>query len=103
MAWGNYSNGQIPFSAMKAVKGQYFEPKMAALMAELIKRAAVRGVTVSITEGYRPLGVPGDQYALTASKAASKRSTQWFQYGRMRRGLTPAAARPLRFAPKLNS
>ena len=94
-AWGGFSNGAIPLSKMVAVQGRhYFEATMAAKMNELIRLCAAKGVHVSITEGYRAIGVPNDQYVVDAAKTSTKGSNQWFQIGRKNRGLTPAAGIP---------
>lgn len=93
-AWGGYANGQIPLSAMKQVQGEWFEPRMANIMQELLNRAAANGVSININEGYRPLGNPGDQYVRNESQTSMGRSTQWFQWGRYTRGETPSAGTP---------
>ena len=93
-AWGGYSNGQIPESAMASLQGQWFEPQMFQAMVSFINECAAQGVDVSINEGYRPLGEPGDQYITDESQTSTGGSNQWFQYGRMNRGETPSAATP---------
>ena len=88
-AWGGYANGQIPTSAMVQVQGEWFEPDMGARMAYLLSK-----LPIHINEGYRPLGVESDQYVTNESQTASGRSTQWFQWGRYKRGETPLANWP---------
>lgn len=88
-AWGGFSNGQIPLSAMRMVAGQYFEPDMADRMDWLIGQT---GITCQ--EGYRPLGVPSDQYVRNESQTSTGGSNQWFQWGRYQRGETPSAGTP---------
>jgi lysozyme family protein len=93
-AWGGYANGDIPESAMRKVAGEFFEPRTATVVQDLLNRAAEQGVTIRINEGYRPLGIPSDQNVRNESQTASGRSTQWFQWGRYQRGETPAAGWP---------
>ena len=94
-AWGGYSNGAIPLSAMRAVQGNnYFEPSTAAAMEQLLAQAAAQGVNIHINEGYRPLGEPNDQYVTNESGTSTGGSNQWFQLGRMHRGETPSAGTP---------
>lgn len=93
-AWGGYSNGQIPLSAMRQIQGEWFEPSMANAMDQLLSQAAANGVNIHINEGYRPLGEPGDQYVTNESQTSMGRSTQWFQWGRYLRGETPSAGTP---------
>lgn len=93
-AWGGYSNGEIPLNAMAVLQGQYFEPDMFNLMVTFINRCAEQGVDVTINEGYRPLGIPSDQFVTNESATSTGGSTQWFQVGRMHRGETPSAATP---------
>lgn len=88
-AWGGYANGQIPTSAMVQVQGEWFEPDMGARMAYLLSK-----LPIHINEGYRPIGVESDQYVTNESQTASGRSTQWFQWGRYKRGETPSAGTP---------
>ena len=93
-AWGGFANGDIPESAMRKVAGEWFEPRTATVVQDLLNRAAAQGVTIKINEGYRPLGVRGDMNVRNESQTASGRSTQWFQWGRYQRGETPAAGWP---------
>lgn len=93
-AWGGYSNGNIPLEAMRQVKGEWFEPRMASIMQELVNRAAAQGVNIRINEGYRPLGLWSDQNVRNESQTSMGRSTQWFQWGRYLRGETPSAGTP---------
>jgi murein L,D-transpeptidase YcbB/YkuD len=93
-AWGGYVNGDIPLSAMRQVNGEWFEPRMATIMQDLVNRAAAQGVNIRINEGYRTLGVRSDTDARNESQTASGRSTQWFQWGRYQRGETPSAGWP---------
>ena len=93
-AWGRYKNGQIPLKAMKNVQGFYLRPDAAEAMLGAIAELAKSNIKVFINESYRPLGVPADQYVRDASKTSTKSSNQWFQWGRMKRGETPAAAYP---------
>lgn len=98
--WGKYKNGAIPTSALYPVQGYYMRPDAAHAMIAAIAEAARHGIVVRLNEAYRPLGIPADQFikANTAGNPVSKTSTggsnQWFQYGRMKRGETPAAAYP---------
>lgn len=87
--WGGFSNGQIPLSAMKQVLGQWFEPDMADRMTWLHAQTGI-----SCQEGYRPLGVPNDQYIRNESQTSTGGSNQWFQWGRYKRGETPSAGTP---------
>lgn len=93
-AWGNYKNGLIPAAAMVKVQGYYLRPDAADAMAKAIAECAKAGIRVTINESYRPLGIPSDQNVRDQYKTSTKCSNQWFQYGRMRRGETPAAAWP---------
>lgn len=94
-AWGGYSNGQIPLSAMIAVQGNnYFEPDMAARMNYLLNTCSAQGVNIHINEGYRPLGAPADRYVTVESQTSTGGSNQYFQLGRMDRGETPSAGTP---------
>lgn len=93
-AWGGYSNGQIPLSAMAELQGQYFEPSMFQAMVSLINQCAAQGVDIHINEGYRPLGDPSDRYVINESQTSTGGSNQWFQLGRMDRGETPSAGTP---------
>lgn len=88
-AWGGYTNGEIPLSAMVEVQGQYFEPDMGARMAYLLSQ-----VNVHINEGYRPRGVESDQYVTNEANTSTGGSNQWFQWGRYKRGETPSAGWP---------
>ena len=90
-AWGGYTNGQIPLSALVEVPGtgQYFEPDMANRMAYLLSQ-----VNVHINEGYRPLGSEPDQYVTNEANTSTGGSNQWFQWGRFKRGETPSAGTP---------
>lgn len=92
--WGGYKNGDIPFSALVKVQNEWFEPNAGKAIAAALAECARHGINVHINEGFRPLGVPGDAKVHNESQTASKRSSQWFQYGRMQRGETPAAAYP---------
>ena len=92
--WNGYSNGEIPLNAMAELQGQYFQPAMFQCMVDLVNRCAAQGVNIHINEGYRPLGVPSDQYAANETQTASGGSSQWFQLGRANRGETPSAATP---------
>jgi hypothetical protein len=93
-AWGGHKNGAIPSSAMGSVEGHYFEATAAKAMAAALAEIRAKGIKIHINEGYRPLGVPGDAKVKDEHKTASGKSSQWFQYGRMQRGETPAAAYP---------
>ena len=94
-AWGGYSNGQIPLSAMRAVQGDnYFEPDMADRMDWLLSTCAAQGVNIHINEGYRPLGSEPDQYVTNEANTSTGGSNQWFQWGRYKRGETPSAGTP---------
>jgi peptidoglycan hydrolase-like protein with peptidoglycan-binding domain len=93
-AWGGFANGEIPLSAMKELQGQYFEPSMFQVMVNLINQAAAQGVDIHINEGYRPLGIPSDQFVTSESDTSTGGSNQWFQIGRMHRGETPSAGTP---------
>jgi hypothetical protein len=99
-AWGGYSNGEIPYTAMRQVSGEWFEPDMADRMDYLLAACSAQGLTVRVNEGYRPLGVPSDRYVLnewgtsTAGAPLYHGSNQWFQKGREDRGETPDAGTP---------
>lgn len=99
-AWGGYSNGQIPTSAMVQIQGEWFEPDMAARMKWLLDECARQGVNIKINEGYRPLGVPADRYIRNESQTSTAGpplfhgSNQYFQLGRADRGETPSAGTP---------
>jgi hypothetical protein len=93
-AWGGYKNGQIPGGAMYKVQGYYMRPDAAHAMIAAIEEATRHGIKVAINEAYRPLGIPADQNIRDEFKTSTKCSNQWFQYGRMKRGETPAAAYP---------
>lgn len=92
--WGGYKNGQIPTSAMIRVQSSYFKPDVAYALAAAIAEAKAGGANVTVNEGYRPLGIPADQYVRNEGATSTRSSNQWFQYGRMKRGETPAAAYP---------
>lgn len=92
--WGGYKNGQIPTSAMYPVQGKYLKPDAAHSLIAAIQEAARHGIRVVVDEGYRPLGVAADQYIRDEKRTSTHGSNQWFQWGRMKRGETPAAAYP---------
>jgi hypothetical protein len=92
--WGGYANGQIPEKAMIRVQSSYFKPDVAYALADAIAECKKAGINVVINEGYRPLGVPGDQFVHDAAKTSTGRGGQWYEWGRMKRGETPAAAYP---------
>lgn len=96
MAWGGHQNGQIPVSALSAIgNGQYAHTAAALRWFELRNDCrAATGVTLTVTEGYRPLGIESDRRVLVESKTSTRSSNQWFQKGREDRGLTPSAATP---------
>lgn len=87
-AWGGYANGAIPQSAMIRVKNDWFKPEVGKALANAIAECERAGIPITVNEGYRPLGVPAD------AKRTTGASSQWFQYGRMKRGETPSAAFP---------
>lgn len=93
-AWGGYANGKIPTSAMYPVQGKYMKPEAAHALIAAIQEAARHKIAVSVTEAYRPLGIPADQNIRDDRYTSTRSSNQWFQYGRMKRGETPAAAYP---------
>ena len=93
-AWGGYKNGQIPLKAMRNAQGFLLRPDAAEAMLGAIAELAKSNIKVFINETYRPLGAPADANIRDASKTSTKCSNQWFQYGRMKRGETPAAAYP---------
>jgi len=93
-AWGGYTNGEIPYSAMKQVQGEWFEPDMADRMTWLLATCAAQGVNIHINEGYRPRGIESDQYVTVESQTSTGGSNQWFQWGRYQRGETPSAGWP---------
>ena len=93
-AWGGYKNGQIPLKAMTKIQGWYFEPSVAVRLNAAIAEAKRHKINITIQEGYRPLGVKADMFIKDEHKTSTKSSNQWFQYGRMQRGETPAAAYP---------
>jgi hypothetical protein len=92
--WGGYSNGRIPLSAMVRVGGAFFKPDVARQVAWALAECARRGVRVTITEGYRSIGVPADQYDHSPATTSDGTTNQWYQVGRRNRGLTPSAATP---------
>ena len=47
-----------------------------------------RGKRFRMTEGYRPTGVPADRYVTQERLTSTGGSNQWYQVGRMDRGLT---------------
>jgi hypothetical protein len=99
-AWGRYKNGKIPTSAMYPVQGFYMRPDAAHAMIAAIAEAARHGIGVKLSEAYRPLGIPADQYIHAngngdpVRRTSTGGSNQWFQYGRFLRKETPAAAYP---------
>jgi hypothetical protein len=93
-AWGGWKNGQIPAQPMQKVQGYYLRPDAAEAMRGAIAELAKSNITIYINESYRPLGVPADANVRNQYKTSTKCSNQWFQYGRMKRGETPAAAYP---------
>ncbi len=98
--WGGYSNGEIPYTAMRQVAGEWFEFDMADRMTWLLATCSAQGVNIVINEGYRPLGIPSDRYVTsewatsTAGAPLYHGSNQWFQKGREDRGETPTAGTP---------
>lgn len=93
-AWGGWKNGQIPAQPMQKVQGYYLRPDAAEAMRGVIAECAKAGIKFTINESYRPLGVPADQNVRDQYKTSTKCSNQHYQYGRFRRGETPAAAYP---------
>lgn len=93
-AWGGYKNGQIPAQPMQKVQGYYLRPDAAEAMRGAIAECARNGINFTINESYRPLGVPADQNVRDQYKTSTKCSNQHYQYGRFRRGETPAASVP---------
>lgn len=94
--WG-YPNGQIPLSAMLEFEGSWFHPEMYRRIAWAVPEARYRAGNpgiVTVTEGYRALGVPGDFLIRDASQTSTGGSNQWYQKGRESRGETPSAATP---------
>jgi hypothetical protein len=92
--WGGYANGKIPTSAMLKVQNDWFKPDVGHALISAITECAKHGIAIHINEGYRPLGIPADQNIRDENKTSTRSSNQWFQYGRMKRGETPAAATP---------
>ena len=81
--------------AYENVEGHLLAPDLARRVRWVLARMRGHsGVEIEITEGQRPVGVPGDQWVTSAAATESGGSTQWFQWGRMRRGETPEAAYP---------
>jgi hypothetical protein len=93
-AWSGYRNGQIPLDKMLKVEGNYFEPNVGHAVIAALAEVRRHGVSIHINEGYRPLGIPGDQKVTVETQTSTHSSNQWFQYGRMQRGETPTAAYP---------
>lgn len=95
-AWGGFQNGKIPADARVSVgNGCTAHPAAAYQWSRLVAGCrAATGVTLGVTEWYRPLGSISDQYITVASRTSTGGSNQWYQYGRWRRGLTPSAAYP---------
>jgi hypothetical protein len=92
--WGGYKNGQIPTGAMLDVEGNYFKPDVGHAIIAALAECRQAGIKIGINEGYRPLGIPADQFVKDEHKTSTRQSNQWFQYGRMKRGETPTAAYP---------
>lgn len=84
----------MDISTLVNVEGQLFTRDLARRVRWVAAQVRARGFTLKITEGYRPVGVPADQYVLVESKTSTGGSNQWFQWGRMNRGETPEAAYP---------
>jgi hypothetical protein len=92
-AWGGHKNGEIPYHDMVQVQGWYFKPDVATALNAAIAEAARHKITLTIQEGYRPLGVPADANITNITKTSTKGPNQYYYYGRMKRG-GPVAATP---------
>lgn len=70
LAWGGYSNGQIPLSAMTEIaRGHHLRPDAAVAWDALQAAASSElGHPLAISDSYRPLHGPGGQYATKAAK-----------------------------------
>jgi hypothetical protein len=93
-AWGGHRNGAIPASALYKVQGYYLRRDAAHALIAAIEEAKTHGLHIRLNEGYRPLGVKADMNVRDYKKTSTHDSNQWFQYGRMKRGETPAASYP---------
>jgi hypothetical protein len=87
-AWGGVANGNIALSLMKLALGVYL--RVDAALALLAMAAAFEqrfGVALRVTEGYRPLGSPGDY-------DAGRSNTQWYYWVRRQRDSSAPSAAP---------
>lgn len=84
---------------MEIVKGSrgtevLLEPDTARRVRYVVAHMQAAGHELLLTEGYRPVGQPADQYVTAEARTSTGGSNQWFQWGRYQRGLTPSAAWP---------
>lgn len=88
-AWGNVSNGAIATNLLRLVLGVYLRTDAAIALLSLAAAFRVRfGVSLRVTEGYRPLGAPGDY-------KAGRSNTQWYYWERKQADSSaPSAAYP---------
>lgn len=70
------------------------EADMAKRVAYVVRKMKENNAVLTLTEGYRPVGSPGDQYITQASRTSTGGSNQWYQWGRQARGETPSALYP---------
>ncbi|MEF2977924.1 hypothetical protein [Subtercola sp. YIM 133946] len=98
-----YANGQAPKSALVMFEGSYFSPDMAARVLTGVRAIRSRGVSITVNQGYRFLGSPGDRAIgasdfsdneAKASQTSDGTGNQWYQLGRCDNGSTPSAATP---------
>lgn len=70
------------------------EADMAKRVAYVVRKMKENNAVLTLTEGYRPVGSPGDQYITQESLTSTGGSNQWYQWGRQARGETPSALYP---------
>lgn len=70
------------------------EPGTAKRVRHVVRRMEEHGRQLILLEGLRPVGEPGDQWVTNERQTSTGGSTQWYQWGRYRRGETPSAAYP---------
>lgn len=88
-SWGGVANGNIALSLLRLALGVYLRADAAiALLAMAAAFRARFGIDLRVTEGYRPLGAPGDY-------KAGRSNTQWFYWERKQADPSaPSAAYP---------
>lgn len=97
-AWGGYQNGRIPQKTPPLVQlvpgnpDSWAHPVFASQFQKMDDACfKATGYRIGLVEVYRELGVEPDRKVTVASKTSTGSSNQWFQKGRMDRGLTVAA------------